>query len=62
MLVVLTALGVGVAAGIWVAQFSSVPVAAAAGACWGGLAGMLLGYVLLHDFHHRRRPARVRRH
>jgi hypothetical protein len=62
MLVVLTALAVGIASGIWIAQFSSLPTAAVAGVGWGALAGLVLGFVLLHDFHHRPRPARVRRH
>jgi hypothetical protein len=62
LLVVITVLAVGIASGIWVAQFSSLSAAAAAGAGWGALAGILLGFVLLHDFHHRPRPVRVRRH
>ncbi|HEY0950891.1 hypothetical protein [Nocardioides sp.] len=62
LLVLATVLAVGIASGIWIAHFSTVPVAAAAGAAWGGLAGLLLGYVLLHDFHHRPRAVRVRRH
>jgi hypothetical protein len=61
VLVVLTALAVGIVSGLWVAQSSSVPIAAAAGVGWGALAGGLLGFVLLHDFHHRRRTVRVRR-
>lgn len=62
MLVVVTVLAVGMVSGIWIAQFAAAPAAALAGAAWGGLAGVLLGYVLLHDFHHRPRPVRVRRH
>lgn len=64
LLVVVTALAVGIASGVWIAQFSTLPAAAIAGAAWGALAGVLLGYVLLHDFHHRPRPVRVhhRRH
>jgi di/tricarboxylate transporter len=62
ILVVATVLAVGVVSGIWIAQFASAPAAAAAGASWGALAGMLLAFVLLHDFHHRPRPVRVRRH
>jgi hypothetical protein len=62
LLVVLTTLGVGIASGIWLAQFSSVPAAALAGAGWGAVAGLSLAYLLLHDFHHRPRPVRVRRH
>jgi len=61
MLVVATTFAVGIVSGIWIAQFASAPAAAVAGAAWGGLAGMLLGVVLLHDFHHRPRPVRVRR-
>jgi len=62
MLVVITTLAVGVACGVWMSQTTSLPFAAAGGAGWGALAGVLLGYVLLHDFHHRAHPARVRRH
>lgn len=62
LLVVITTLAVGVASGIWMSQTASLPFAAAAGAGWGALAGGLLGYVLLHDFHHRAHPVRVRRH
>ena len=64
LLVVVTAVAVGIAWGVWIAQFSTLPAAAAAGAAWGGLAGVLLGFVLLHDFHHRPKPIRVqhRRH
>ena len=61
LLVVITVLAVGIVSGIWVAQSSSLPAAAAAGAGWGALSGILLGYVLLHDFQHRLRPVRVRR-
>jgi uncharacterized membrane protein AbrB (regulator of aidB expression) len=62
LLVVLTTLAVGIASGIWLTQFSTVPTAAVAGACWGAAAGLSLSYLLLHDFHHRPRPVRVRRH
>jgi hypothetical protein len=61
LLVVLTVLAVGVTSGIWMAHFFTLPAAAAAGALWGALAGVGLGYLLLHDFHHRPRVARVRR-
>ena len=61
-LVVLTALAVGIIAGAWIGHFTSVPVAALAGALWGAAAGALLGFVLLHDFAHRARPVHVRRH
>ena len=63
LLVIITVLAVGIASGAWIAQFATVPAAAVAGAAWGGLAGLLLGYVLLHDFRHRPRAVRVpRRH
>ena len=62
ILVVLTALVVGVLAGVWLAQVIAGPALIAAGIGWGLLAGLLLNYVLLHDFQHRPRPVRVRRH
>ena len=60
--VLIVALLVGVASGVWIAGSASLSTAIVAGAAWGGLAGLLLGYVLLHDFHHRARAVRVRRH
>ena len=62
ILVVLTALVVGVLSGVWLAQLIEGPSLVAAGIGWGLLAGLLLNYVLLHDFHHRPRAVRVRRH
>ena len=62
ILVVLTALVVGVLSGVWLAQLIEGPSLVAAGIGWGLLAGLLLDYVLLHDFHHRQRAVRVRRH
>jgi hypothetical protein len=62
VLVVLTTLVVGITSGIWLAQFSTLSAAALAGSGWGAAAGLALSYLLLHDFHHRPRPARVRRH
>jgi membrane associated rhomboid family serine protease len=61
VLVVLTALAVGIASGAWIAHYSPLPIAAVAGALWGALAGVLLGFVLLHDFRHRGHRVRVRR-
>jgi hypothetical protein len=58
-LLLLTVLLVGIASGAWVGHFAIVPVAVGAGAAAGGVAGLLLGYLLVHDFHHRVRPARV---
>lgn len=62
LLVVAVALIVAIASGAWVAHFSPLPVAAAAGAMWGFFAGLVLAYVLVHDFHHQPHAVRVRRH
>ena len=62
VLVVLTAFVVGIASGAWIVHFTPVAVAAAAAVAWGAAAGLLLSFVLLHDFQHRPRPVRVRRH
>jgi hypothetical protein len=62
ILVVVTALVVGILSGVWLAQLIDGPSVVAAGVGWGLLAGLLLDYVLLHDFQHRARPVRVRRH
>jgi hypothetical protein len=62
MLVVVTALVVGLLSGIWLIHVTGVPTLIGAGLGWGLLAGLLLNYVLLHDFQHRARPVRVRRH
>ncbi|WP_395659900.1 hypothetical protein [Nocardioides sp.] len=62
LLVVVTSLIVGMLSGIWLVNATGVPALVAAGVGWGLLAGLLLTYVLLHDFHHRPQPVRVRRH
>lgn len=62
ILVVVTALVAGMLSGVWLAQVIAGPALLAAGIGWGLLAGLLLNYVLLHDFQHHPRPARVRRH
>jgi predicted ABC-type sugar transport system permease subunit len=62
MLVILTALVVGMISGIWLVNETALPTVLVAGIGWGLLAGLLLNYVLLHDFHHRPRPIKVRRH
>lgn len=61
LLVIATALVVGMLSGIWLVAVVGAPVLIGAGIGWGLLAGLLLNYVLLHDFHDRR-PVRVRRH
>jgi hypothetical protein len=62
LLVIVTALVVGMLSGIWLVGVMDAPVLIGAGVGWGLLAGLLLNYVLLHDFHHHARPVRVRRH
>ncbi len=62
ILVILTALVAGVLSGAWLAQLVAGPAAIAAGIGWGLLAGLALNYVLLHEFQHHPRSARVRRH
>ncbi len=63
LLVIVTALAVGVLSGLWLVTVTSITAGVAAGIGWGLLAGLVLEYVLLHDFHHpRARPVRVRRH
>ncbi|MDF1602722.1 hypothetical protein [Nocardioides sp. YIM 152315] len=62
LLVILTALVVGLLSGVWMVEALDAPALIGAGIGWGLLAGLLLNYVLLHDFHHRARPVRVRRH
>lgn len=64
LLLIATVLVVGIAAGAWIAHFAAPAVAATAGAGFGAVAGLFLGVVLIHDFHHhQRRSVRVlRRH
>lgn len=61
LLLIIVALLVGVGSGAWIAHFTPVPLAASAGAALGALAGVLLGYVLIHDFSNRQRALRVDR-
>jgi hypothetical protein len=62
MLVIATALAAGVLSGVWLAELIAGPALVAAGIGWGVLVGLLLEFVLLHDFQHHPRPSRVRRH
>ncbi len=62
MLVAVATLAVGIASGLWIVHVTGVPALIYAGLGWGLLAGILLSVVLLHDFQHTPRPARVRRH
>ena len=61
LLVIATALLVGVLSGVWLVSATGLSTLIYAGMGWGLLAGLLLNYVLLHDFHHQARPVRVRR-
>ncbi len=60
-LVATTALVVFIACGVWLAQILPLPVG---GLLLGSVAGVLIAFVLVHDFHQRRtQPARIiRRH
>lgn len=62
LLVIAIALAVGLLSGLWLVTVTSAAFGIAAGVGWGLLAGLMLNYVLLHDFHHAARPVRVRRH
>ena len=59
ILVLLTSMVVGVVAGVVLVERTGLPVLAYAGLGWGLFAGLVLNYVLLHDFHGRR-PLRAR--
>jgi hypothetical protein len=52
---------VGIASGAWIALFTPLPVAVTAGAMVGAVAGLLLGYLLVHDFSQPTRSLRVHR-
>lgn len=70
VLIVAIGLAVGIVAGVWIAHFTSLRLALSAGGFLGGVAGLLLAFAILHDFHEphdpggsqrRTRPVRVRR-
>jgi xanthine/uracil permease len=61
LLLIATVLVVGIASGAWIALFTPLPVAATAGAAVGAVAGLLLGYLLVHDFSQSARTVRVHR-
>ena len=61
LIVIVVGLAVGMVSGIWLVHATGVSAMAGAGVGWGLLAGMLLDFVLVHDFHRRPRPARVDR-
>jgi uncharacterized membrane protein len=49
-----------VVAGLWLAEITVVP-ALAAGLAIGAAAGVVAAYLLVHDFQHTPRPARIPR-
>ena len=61
LLLIATVLVVGIASGAWIAMFTPLPVAVTAGAMVGAVAGLLLGYLLVHDFSQPTRSLRVHR-
>ena len=58
MIVVAVLLAIGIGAGAVLAQFWDLP---AGGVLVGCLAGLAVAYLVVHDFHHAPRPARVPR-
>lgn len=60
-LVATAALIVFIAGGLWLAQILPLPVG---GLLLGGVAGVLIAFILVHDFHRRRTQSGriVRRH
>lgn len=61
LLLIATVLVVGIASGAWIALFTPLPVAVTAGTLVGAVAGLLLGYLLVHDFSQPTRNLRVHR-
>jgi uncharacterized membrane protein len=58
IIVIASVLLIGVVAGVWVAQSWSLPVG---GLLVGTGAGLVVAFLLTHDFHHAPRPVRVQR-
>jgi hypothetical protein len=58
LLVVTLTLLTGIASGAWLAHVTSLPIAVGSGAALGCIAGGMIAYGLVHDFH-RPRPAPV---
>lgn len=57
---VAVALLVCAALGAWLVSETPIPLVASVGALLGGAAGIAVAYSLLHDFHHKPQPVRVR--
>ena len=60
-LLVLAALVVCVGIGLWFGAVPEIPLNLRVGLAAGAATGIATGFVLVHDFHHQGRPARVRR-
>jgi multisubunit Na+/H+ antiporter MnhE subunit len=58
IIVVASVLVVGIVAGVWVAQSYALPTG---GLLVGTGAGLVVAYLLTHDFHQRPRPVRIHR-
>ena len=58
---VLSAILVCLGIGFWVGTVPEVPLNLRVGLLAGAAAGVAAAFALVHDFHHRPRPARIRR-
>jgi hypothetical protein len=61
LLVISLSLLTGIASGAWLAHVTSLPMAVDSGAALGCLAGAMVAYTLVHDFHHQPRAVRIDR-
>ena len=61
LVLVLAALVVCMGIGFWVGTVPEVPLNLRVGLLTGAGVGVAAAFALVHDFHHRQRPARVRR-
>jgi hypothetical protein len=61
LVLVLAALLVCLGLGFWMGTVPEVPLNLRVGLLVGGAAGAAAAFALVHDSHHRQRPARVRR-
>jgi fatty acid desaturase len=59
--VITAVLLVGIASGAWIAYVTALPLAATVGAAVGAAAAVVIAFVLVHDFSHQARTARIPR-